>query len=128
MKAKTLLELLTYSSTLYALSKDKELMDKLKEMAEKGRDRVNKAMSEPKLDEDGNEMEFIDRLIHKAGQAKEELEDKIKEIVADFYKNVNIAHTDEIRGLQEHLREAEKSIALLEARLNHLESKEEASE
>ena len=115
MKAKTLVELLSLTSSLYVLSKDTEVMDRLKEMAEKGKDRVNKAMSSPEYDEEGNELEFIDKLIRKAGQAKDELEAQIEEAVAKFYKKVNIAHTDEIRALKERLSEAEKKIALLEA-------------
>lgn len=123
MKAKTLLELVTLSASLYQLSKDEELMNRLKNMAEKGKDRINKAVSEPMVDEDGNEMEFVDKLIHKAGQAKDELEQKIEELVAEFYKKVHIAHVDEIKGLQAKLEEQDKQIALLEARLNRLDKK-----
>ncbi|MCB9223060.1 MAG: hypothetical protein H6582_02690 [Crocinitomicaceae bacterium] len=125
MKAKTLIELMTLSSNLYMLSKDEELMHKLKEMTEKGKDRINKAMSTPAVDEDGNEIEFLDRLVLKASQAKEELEAKIEEVVAQFYKKVNIAHMDEIKALNEKLSQSENTIALLEARLNRLEQKGE---
>lgn len=121
MRTKTLVELMTLTSSLYVLSKDTELMERLKEMAEKGKDKVNQAMASPEVDEDGNELEFVDKLIRKAGQAKEELESKIEEVVAQFYQKVNIAHTDEIRALNERLSQAEKTIALLEARLNKLE-------
>lgn len=123
MKAKTLLELVTLSASLYQLSKDEELMHRLKTMADKGKDRINKAVSDPVMDEDGNEMEFVDKLIHKAGQAKEELDHRIQEAVTEFYKKVNIAHVDEIKGLKATLEEQDKQIALLEARLNRLESK-----
>lgn len=123
MKAKTLLELMTLSSNLYMLSKDEDLMDKIKSAAEKGKDRINKAVSEPIIDEDGNEMEFIDKLIHKAGQAKDELEEKIEEMVVKFYKKINIAHVDEVKALNEKLDKADKAIALLEARMNKLEKK-----
>ncbi|NOQ71175.1 MAG: hypothetical protein GQ574_04175 [Crocinitomix sp.] len=121
MKAKTILELLTLSSSIYVLAKDTDLMDRLKEMSEKGKDRINKAVSEPLLDEDGNELEFVDKIIHKAAQAKEELEHKIEELIAKFYKKINIAHLDEIRALNEKAADADKAIALLEARLNQLE-------
>ncbi|UKN03146.1 hypothetical protein K6119_06415 [Paracrocinitomix mangrovi] len=125
MKAKTLIELLTLSSNLYVMSKDEELMQHLKNMTEKGKNKINNAMKETLVDEDGNEVEFIDKLIIKAGQAKQELEEKIEEVVAQFYKKINIAHTDEIRALNEKLAEADKTIALLEARLNKLEQKGE---
>lgn len=121
MKAKTLIELMSLSTSLYMLSKDEETMERLKSMLEKGKDRINRAVNEPVMDEDGNEMEFVDKLIHKAGQAKEELEEKIEEAVAKFYKKINVAHLDEIKALNEKLKEQDKTIALLESRLNHLE-------
>lgn len=122
MKAKTLLELLTLSSSIYVLAKDTELMDKIKEMSEKGKDRINKSFADPIVDEDGHELEFVDKIIHKAGQAKEELEQKIEELVATFYKKINIAHLDDIRALNEKVAESDKAIALLQARLNKLEA------
>ena len=84
MKAKTLVELLTLSSSLYVLSKDTQLMDRLKEMADSGKTKINKAM-EREQNEDGTDMDFLDQLIVKAGQAKEELEDRIEVAVATFY-------------------------------------------
>jgi polyhydroxyalkanoate synthesis regulator phasin len=124
MKAKTILELMALSSSFYAIAKDTELMDKLKEVSKKGKDKINKVVSEPVLDEDGNELEFVEKMIHKAGEAKEELEHKIEELVAKFYKKINIAHLDEVRGVNEKLDEANKSIALLEAGLKRLEAKQ----
>lgn len=121
MKAKTLLELLSLSSSLYMLSKDEELMAKLRSMAEKGKDKVNKALSEPMFDEEGKELEIVDKLIRKSAQVKEDIELKIEEMVAQFYKKVNIAHLDEIKALNEKLKDADKAIALLEARINKLE-------
>ena len=122
MKAKTVLELLTMTSGLYYLTKDKELMDKLKEMKEKSMNRINAAAANPVLDEDGNELEFIDKMIHTASKAKEELEQKVEELVAKLYQKINVAHTDEIRGLNDRLEKSEKAIALLEARLNKIEA------
>lgn len=37
---------------------------------------------------------------------------------------MNIAHLDELNALSEKLEKANQSIALLEARLNHLETQE----
>ena len=48
---------------------------------------------------------------------------KIEETVITFYKKMNIAHLDEIKALNEKLETADAAIALLEARLNHLEKK-----
>lgn len=123
MKTKTVIELLTLSATLYHVAKDTHLLEKLHEYSEKGKDKINMVASEPLLDEDGNELELMDKIIHKAGEMKEELELKIEEMVAAFYKKINVAHLDEIKALNEELEKADRNIALLEARLNKLEMK-----
>lgn len=123
MKTKTILELLTLSSSLYVLAKDTELFDKINEYSKKGKGEINKILSESKLDENGNELDFTDKLILKAHELKEELNQKIEEQVVKFYKKVNIAHLDEIKAIHEQLEKANATIALLEARLNKLEFK-----
>lgn len=123
MKAKTLLELVTLSSTLYTISKETHLMEKLTALSEQGKDKINDFMSEKVLDEHGNEVQFLDKLVLKAHEAKEDLEVKIGEMVAAFYEKVNIAHTDQLKGLELKVEELEKALALAEARINHLEQK-----
>lgn len=123
MKAKTLLELVTLSSTLYTISKETHLMEKLTALSEQGKDKINDFMSEKMLDENGNEVEFLDKLVLKAHEAKEELEVKIGEMVAAFYEKVNIAHTDQLKGLELKVEQLQKDLALAEARINHLEQK-----
>jgi polyhydroxyalkanoate synthesis regulator phasin len=121
MKAKTFLELVTLSSTLYTISKETKLMEKLAELSEQGKDKINDFMKEKMVDENGNEVEFLDKLVIKAHEAKEELEAKIGEMVANFYEKVNIAHVDKITALEARLDQLSKDLALAEARLNHLE-------
>lgn len=122
MKPKTILELLTLSSSLYFIARDNQLLDKINELSEKSKENINKVMSETELDENGNELEFVDKVILKAHELKEELNEKIEELVATFYKKVNIAHLDEIKALNMKLEKLEATVALLEARLNKLES------
>ena len=81
MKTKTLLELITLSSSLYFLVKDSQLLDRFHELSEKSKDELNRVASEPLLDEDGNEMEFLDKVIFKTHLAKIELEEKIEELI-----------------------------------------------
>ena len=76
------------------------------------------------LDEDGNEMEFVDKIIFKTTQLKQEFEEKIEELVTVFYKKMNIAHADQIMALTAQLEQSNKDIALLEARINKLEIKQ----
>lgn len=123
MKTKTLIELLTLSSSLYLIIKDTELADKISEYSEKGKKGLNKMMSESTLDENGNELEFTDKVLIKAHELKEELHEKIEELVLKFYKKINLANLDEIKALNEKLEKANEMIALLEARLNVLEAK-----
>lgn len=123
MKAKTLIELLTLSSSIYYLTKDSDLLERLKEMSEKGMDSINRASSESEFDENGNEIELIDKILNRTRQAKEELEDKIEELIVKFYKKVNIAHLDEIKALNEKIEKSDMAVALLEARLNKMETK-----
>ncbi len=122
MKTKTILELLTLSSSLYYIARDTQLLDKINEYSEKGKDNINKILSEPQLDENGNELEFVDKIILKTHELKEELEEKIEELVVKFYKKINVAHLDEIKALNEKNDKLDATIALLEARLNKLEA------
>lgn len=124
MKAKTLLELVTLSSTLYTISKETHLMEKLTALSEQGKDKINEFMKESLVDADGNEIEFMDKLVLKAHQAKEELETKIGEMVASFYEKINIAHTDQLKGMEMRIDQLRKDLALAEARINHLEKNE----
>lgn len=122
MKTKTIIELLTLSSSLYYIARDTQLLDRIGEFSEKGKDNINKLVSEPILDENGNEMEFVDRIISKTQELKEELNEKIGKEVIKFYKKINVAHLDEIKALQDKLEKLDATVALLEARINHLES------
>jgi len=123
MKAKTLIELLTLSSNLYVLSKDKELMEKFHNLTDKGKEKINSFISSSVKDDDGNEMEFLQKIALKAHDFKEEIEAKISERVVEFYKKVNIAHINEINILQSQIDNLSKEVALLSAQLKSNESK-----
>ena len=122
MKTKTILELLTLSSSLYYLAKDTQFLEKMSAFSEKGKDNINRIVSESQLDDDGNELEFVDKIILKTHELKEELDEKIEELVVTFYKKINVAHLDEIKALNEKLEALDATVALLEARLNKLEA------
>ncbi|MCA0154245.1 hypothetical protein [Winogradskyella vincentii] len=123
MKTKTIIELLTLSSSLYFMARDAQILDKLGDMSDKGIDNINKFMAERQLDENGNEMQFVEHIISKVQELKEQLNDKIESQVVSFYKTINVAHLDEIKALNEKLEKLDASVALLEARINHLEQK-----
>ena len=123
MKTKTLIELITLSSSLYVLARETHALDKLSEWSEDKIKNVNNIASESILDEDGNELGLTDKIKRKADEVKLELETKIEDIVSKVYKKINIAHLHDIKDLQDKLVKADASIALLEARLNKLEAK-----
>ncbi|MBT8266716.1 MAG: hypothetical protein KJP20_09260 [Bacteroidia bacterium] len=122
MKTKTILELLTLSSSLYYLAKDTNVLDRLNELSEKGKENINKIVSESHLDESGKELEFVDKIILKTHELKEELNEKVEELVVKFYRKINVAHLDEIKALKDKLEKLDATVALLEARLNKLEA------
>lgn len=122
MKAKTFIELAALSANLYAISKETHLLEKLKDLSEKGKNNINDFMSEKIVDENGNEVPFTEKLLLKAKEAQEELETKIGEMIAAFYEKVNIAHTDKLKSLEDQLEEVNRNLALAEARINQLES------
>jgi polyhydroxyalkanoate synthesis regulator phasin len=122
MKTKTILELLTLSSSIYYFARDSKFLDKISEFSEKGKDNLNKIMSESKFDENGNELEFVDKIILKTHELQKELNEKVEELVVEFYKKINVAHLDEIKALNEKLEKLDSTVALLEARLNKMES------
>ena len=121
MKTKTILELLTLSSSLYFIARDTQFLEKMNALSEKGKDNINKMMKESTLDENGNELEFVDKIILKTHELKEELNEKIEEMVVKFYKKINVAHLDEIKALNEKVEKLNMTVALLEARLNKQE-------
>ena len=121
MKTKTLLEYLTLSSSIYVLARDTKLLEKLQEYSEKSKDSINKIMSDNPLDENGNELEFLDKVALKTRELKEELDEKIEELVIKFYKKIKVTHLDEIKALNERIEKLERTTALLEARLNRLQ-------
>ncbi len=121
MKAKTFLELASLSTALYTISKDTKLMEKLESLSESGKEKINNFMKDVVVDENGKEMEFLDRLAQKAKETKEDLESKIGEMAATFYAKINVAHTDKILLLQSKLDQMQKDISLIEAKINQLE-------
>lgn len=121
MKAKTFLELASLSTALYTISKDAKLMEKLEALSETGKEKINHFMKDVVIDENGKEMEFLDRLALKAQETKDDLETKIGEMAAAFYAKINVAHTDKILLLQSKLDQLQKDVSLVEARINQLE-------
>lgn len=114
MKGKTFLELLTLSTTLYAISKETNLLEKLGDLGEQGKEKINSFMKEKALDEDGNEMEFTERLAARAQQAKEELETKIGEMVESLYSKMNIVHVNRIEELEKEVESLKAIISKMD--------------
>jgi polyhydroxyalkanoate synthesis regulator phasin len=123
MKAKTLLELVALSTTLYTISKETQLMEKLGDWSEKGKDKINEFMKDKMVNDDGKEMEFTEKLAHKAIEVKEQLEEKIGEMITVFYEKVNIAHTDQIEKMEAKIKKLTKDLALAESRIDIIEKK-----
>jgi hypothetical protein len=123
MKTKTLIELITLSSSLYVLGRDTHLFEKLKEYSEREGNDVNGISFKSLWDENGDELELRDKIRLKAEHLKEELDAKIEAVAVKLYRKINLAHLDDIKALQAKLEKTDATIALLEARLNKIEAK-----
>lgn len=116
MRAKTIIDLLSLSTSLYMLSKDEELMKSLSGMKQKGKEKVDELFN----DEDG--VGLTGKIMNKAKQAKEELEQHIEETVKRMYEKMQIAHLEKVEKLQSQIDTLKKELAISEARLVNLES------
>ena len=123
MRTKTFVDLLLLSSNLYLIAKDTEAIEKIKEYSEKGKDKINNFMKEKVFDSEGNELEFVDKMMVKIKEAKQELEDKIEHVVERMYDKMKIAHTNEIVTLQEKIEALTKKLTSATTRIKDLESK-----
>jgi polyhydroxyalkanoate synthesis regulator phasin len=123
MRTKTFLELLTLSSNLYLIAKDTNALEKIHEYSEKGKDKINDFVKEKITDSEGNELEFVDKMVVKLHEAKEELEGKIESVVVSMYDKMNIAHTDQIKNMEEKLEALTKELSLAASRIKDLEGK-----
>ena len=124
MKARTLVELAAISSTLYTLSKDQELLDKLNQWAEKGKDKINSFVKEKVVDDDGRELDFLEKLSARIETSRNNLEERVGELVKTTYDRMQIAHTDKIEKLEVQLDAMKKELTLLHTKLKKQEKKE----
>jgi polyhydroxyalkanoate synthesis regulator phasin len=124
MKARTLLELAAISSTLYTISKDQELLDKLNQWAEKGKEKINSFVKDKVVDEDGKELDFLEKLAARIESSRKELEERVGDLVKTTYERMQIAHTDKIEKLEQRIEQLKKEITLLQAKMAKQEKKE----
>ncbi len=120
MKAKTILDLLNLSSNIYLIARDKELIEKIASLSEKGKEKIRDLKEEFYEGED--EGQFMNKLMLKLNEAKQELETKIEEVAATVYKKMNIAHTDDVQRLNENMEQLRRDLALIEARISRFET------
>jgi len=123
MKTKTFLELMTLSSNLYVIAKDTNALEKIHEYSEKAKDGINNFVKEKITDEEGNELEFVDKMVVKMHEAKQELEHKISEVVENMYHKMSIAHVNQISSLEEEVQTLSKELSLAKSRIDKLEAK-----
>lgn len=121
MKMKSFLELMVLSSNLYLISKDTEALEKIKSYSEMGKEKINAFVKEKMTNEDGDELEFVEKLVLKMHEAKEGLEDKIGSVVTEMYHKMNIAHTDQIKKLESKIESLNKELSLTQSKVEQLD-------
>jgi hypothetical protein len=124
MKARTLVELAAISSTLYTISKDQELLDKLNQWADKGKEKINAFVKEKVVDEKGKEMDFLEKLASRIETSRHDMEERVGDLVKTSYERMRIAHSDEIEKLSHQLDTLKKELAIVHSKLNKQEEKE----
>lgn len=107
---------------MYLIAKDTNALEKIHEYSEKSKDKINAFVKEKITDSEGNELEFVDKMVLKMHEAKEELEKKIESVVATMYEKMNIAHTDQIKNLEEKMEALTKELNLANSRIKKLEA------
>lgn len=123
MKMKSFLELMVLSSNFYLIAKDTEVLEKVKSYSEMGKDKINAFVKEKVENEDGDELEFVDKLVVKLHEAKGDLEDKIGSVVTEMYHKMNIAHTDQINKLDTKIDVLTKELSLAQSKIGKLDKK-----
>ncbi len=120
MKPRTIIDLLNLSANLYIIAKDKEMLDKISSLADKGKEKFNDLKEE--FFEGAEEKQFFDTLLQRMQTAKQDLEAKIEEVAVQVYKKMHIASTNEIQQLQEKMEQLQKQMNLAESRIVALET------
>lgn len=118
MDTKKIIKLLTLTTNLYIIAKDKEFFESLSNLVKKGKE----AFSESPEDGEESEEDLIQQLIQKATEAKEEIEKKMEEIAVGVYDKMHIAHTNEIERLEKQIEELKKELLMAEGRIFRLEN------
>ena len=127
MRTKSIIELLTLSSNLYMISKDEEFMKNLSEMLEKGKKKAGEIIEDFSGEGEEGEEQLIQKLLHKAQKAKEDLEKKIEDTAARVYQKMHIAHADEVTKLADEVERLKRELSLAEARIVNMESMHDGS-
>ncbi len=115
MKARTLLSLLSLSSNIYLMSKDRELRNKLNAVLANGKS--HHAAEAGDNGQEESEEQLFDRLGSKLEVVRQELERQLEQLAIRVYRRMHIAHRNETRELREQLSELRKSVTTLEAQL-----------
>jgi len=121
MRAKTWIELLSLSTSLYMMAKDEEFIANVSELARAGKKKADELMNDFTDNAEHSEELLVEKLLQKVHQAKEELEKKVEEIAAGVYSKMHIAHTDETTRLSDEIEKLKIELMMAEARIVHLE-------
>jgi polyhydroxyalkanoate synthesis regulator phasin len=121
MKLKTFVDLVSVSTNLYLLSKDKELMNQLYTIGEQSKDKASEVWNEIS---DGNVSweEFMTKVNERAEIAKAELETKIEEVATKMYTKMHIATTTDLEKLKLEVENLKKQNEELIAKISNLQN------
>lgn len=121
MRAKTIVDLLSLSVSLYMLSKEHDFLKKSAERTAESKNNAEEDYDAEGIDD--HESTFVSGILQNAALMKEGLEQKLNEVASKVYEKMHIAHTDEIRKLSEEIDLLRTELALTEAKVVNLQQK-----
>lgn len=112
MKLRSAIDLLSLSSNLYLILKDKEMIEHVKSLVDKGKQKLNEG-----IDEEFGETEFLEKILVKAKEIRHEFEERVKEEVSKVLDKAGVARKEELSMLNAKIEALEKRINLMEAQI-----------
>lgn len=115
MKAKTLLELMTLGTNLYLISQDKEMMEKLFNLAKDGKQKLDDFITPEGTEYD--ETTMFQKLTEKAKEVEKQLEERLEAAAVKIYQKLHIAHVNDIESLQTEINELKEELAAIKSQV-----------
>lgn len=118
MNTKKMMDFLTMSANMYLLANDEDFKKHMQQIREKGMEAMVEFMSAFP-----NGEALTAAMSEKAAEMRTEFSERLDAAVKSTYEKMNIAHAERVASLEEDVKQLKNELALVEAKLLHLESR-----